>query len=81
MTTNSITCKPIENLVNLLVDNGFRMMEKKVSDYHFHELNIKMTGETNNCPVNIEIEGIKRHTDNMFFCSCHWSSVEIVNKM
>ena len=77
METYSInTCQPIERLVNLLEENGFRIIEKEVSDYHFNELKIKMKGGTDKCLEKIEIEGITKH-DNQFFCSCHWSTVEI----
>jgi len=74
------TCQPIERLINLLEENGFRIIEKKVSDYHFHELYIRVAGKTDIIPKNIEIEGISKR-DNLFFCSCHWSTVEIDSEM
>ena len=74
------TCKPIESLINLLEEKDFRIIEKEVSDYHFNELKIKMKGGTEKCLENIEIEGITRN-DNQFFCSCHWSTVEIESEI
>ena len=78
---NVIVCNPIEKIVNLLTESGFDIVEKKLNDYHFNEMYIKMEGNIDKCSANVEIEGITRHSNNLFICTCHWSRVEIVDKI
>ena len=77
---NVIVCNPIETLINLFSENGFKVIEKELSDYHFHEMYIKMAGNIEQRLPNIEIEGITRHSKK-YICTCHWSTVELVNKI
>ncbi|CAZ97521.1 hypothetical protein Q4603_21865 [Zobellia galactanivorans] len=69
-------CKPIETLVKELKKNGFEIIEQKVSDYHFHQVSIKMSGNIN-LVKNISIDNIEKHDEHTYFCKCHWSTVEI----
>ena len=70
-------CKPIAALVQSLHHLGFTTIEQKVSDYHFSELYIKMTGKQNNEIDTINIPQIQRNNRSTFTCSCHWSTVEL----
>jgi hypothetical protein len=82
MEINNVkVCNPIETLINLLSENGFKVIEKELSDYHFHEMNIKIAGNIKEPLPNVEIEGITRHSENLFICACHWSRVEVVNEI
>ncbi|MGX1927884.1 hypothetical protein [Flagellimonas sp. 2504JD4-2] len=67
-------CEPIKNVLNFLLENGFEMIEKKVSDYHFHELYFKLKGEKINIPA---FENIIQHSESKLTCECHWSSIEL----
>ena len=70
-------CEPIAALVQSLRHLGFTTIEQKVSDYHFSELYIKMTGKQNNEIDTINIPQIQRNNRSTFTCSCHWSTVEL----
>ena len=70
-------CEPIAALVQSLRHLGFTTIEQKVSDYHFSELYIKMTGKHNNEIDTINIPQIQRNNHSTFTCSCHWSTVEL----
>jgi ribulose bisphosphate carboxylase small subunit len=70
-------CEPITLLIRVLIDHGFKIIEEKVSDYHFHELYIKMEGKYFNDIENLNINKITRQRMNLISCSCHWSIVEL----
>ena len=42
---NIKVCNPITTLIQYLENKGFRIVEFKITDYHFHEVYIKMSGE------------------------------------
>jgi hypothetical protein len=71
-------CNPVETLIKFLLRNGFVIVDKKISDFHFHELFIKMSGEYFSGIEDIHIDGITQIDDKTFSCSCHWSIVEIM---
>ena len=73
-------CEPIESLVDYLVNNGCEVIEQKVSDYHFHEVFIKMQSSDLSKLNGTFIEGINLVEDSTYSCSCHWSIVEIVKE-
>jgi hypothetical protein len=79
MKINNVeVCKPVETLVKHLLDENFSIIERKISDYHFHELYIKMSGRLNSLNSDIiETEGINKISNTEYYCSCHWSTVEI----
>ncbi|MCD8177859.1 MAG: AraC family transcriptional regulator [Tannerellaceae bacterium] len=70
-------CKPIEAFVNYLLEHGFVIVQQKLSDYHFHEVSIRLEGP----PMDIEtiqFDKIKKlDSKNVFCCDCHWSTVYI----
>lgn len=69
-------CHLITELVSLLIKNDFTIIEKKVADYHFHEVTIKMKKSYINM-IDIAIEKINQPKPGFFCCECHWSSVII----
>ena len=74
---NIEVCKPITELVLFLTQNGFVSLDSKVSDYHFHEVLIRMK---NNPLINLEnviFENISQPKPGTFCCNCHWSCVKI----
>jgi hypothetical protein len=73
-------CKPIASLVEHLTMNDFVVIEQKVSDYHFHELYLKLQANDVNSfeSTEISIAGIEKTDDHKYTCSCHWSTVELV---
>lgn len=72
------TCKAITDLVELLKNYEFKIIEAKISDYHFHEVYIKMKGEIDNLPDTIVIKKIKSSSKYNFHCECHWSIVDVI---
>lgn len=70
-------CKPIEALVEVLQNSGFEIVESKISDYHFHEVFIKLKGKNTDVIRNISIQKIKNIDDKTFACDCHWSVVKL----
>jgi hypothetical protein len=72
-------CAPIDSLVNFLIDNGFTIEERKVSDYHFHEVSINLKGPYPYTEIieRINIDKIKKVDSKTFSCECHWSTVTL----
>ena len=56
-------CKPISALLDLLLKKGFKIVEQKISDYHFHELYFKLNHGTEDLET-VEIEGIEKLNNN-----------------
>ena len=75
---NIKVCNPITTLIQYLENKGFRIVEFKITDYHFHEVYIKMSGERTDDIETINITNIQRYSDRTFVCSCHWSTIELV---
>jgi hypothetical protein len=71
-------CEPILQLVSLLSNDGFKIINKRVSDYHFREVSITLHGKKIEEIRYVNINGIKKVRDDVFTCDCHWSSVKIV---
>ncbi|HRE39964.1 MAG TPA: hypothetical protein PLG90_01430 [Ignavibacteria bacterium] len=78
---NLSPCKPISELLELLLTSGFILKEKKLSDYHFNEFYYSLTA---NSPLDrfkkneiLKIENLKKLSENEFYCTCHWSIVKI----
>ncbi len=70
-------CPPIEKLLNYLKNKGMTVEEMRVEDYHFHELYVKISGNKNELTEEIKINKIKKVSDTIFMCECHWSIVAI----
>ncbi|WP_159514029.1 MULTISPECIES: AraC family transcriptional regulator [Enterobacter] len=70
-------CKPITELVSFFTKNGFVILESKVSDYHFHEVFIKMKNNSAIELDNVSFEKISQPKPGVFCCSCHWSCIKI----
>jgi ribulose bisphosphate carboxylase small subunit len=69
-------CEPVNRLVGTLLENGFKIIEQYLDDFHFHQLYFKVEGNINLLEV-ISMEGFSRE-ENKFICDCHWSTVEII---
>ena len=37
-------CEPVNRLIDILLRNGFEMIEQRLDDYHFHQLYFKLRG-------------------------------------
>jgi hypothetical protein len=70
-------CQPMVELVELLSNQGFVIFEKRLQDFHFHEIYIQMSGG-GSVDIEIEIQGVKKIKRNRFVCDCHWSTLETV---
>lgn len=70
-------CDPIEKFLVDLQDLGFSIIEKKLRDYHFNELYIKLTGDLLLVPPNY-LYDLEKY-GNQYTCKCHWSTVEIIS--
>ena len=73
-------CEPIKALVEYLTENGCETVEQKVSDYHFHEVYIKMQSDNLKQLDGTFIKNIEKVDNTSYSCSCHWSIVEIIGK-
>lgn len=74
---NCPVCDPIQSLVEYMLSNGYQIVEKRVDDYHFRQVFIKLMGSS-------EIPLIKFRNltakNQRYFCSCHWSTVETIER-
>ena len=61
-------CKPISLLIEVLRSRGCSIVEENLQDYHFKG-NSKLT--------DISIINIDTLAENKFYCTCHWSMVEV----
>ncbi len=73
---NVTVCKPITELVSCFAKNGFVIFESKVSDYHFHEVFIKMKNNSLIDLDKINYENIRQPKPGVFCCSSHLSCVK-----
>lgn len=73
-----IVCKPIQDLLDILITKGAKVEKAELSDYHFKELSFVVKFENTLKDIDgICIDNIEKHDDNTFFCKCHWSKVLI----
>jgi hypothetical protein len=72
-------CDPIKELVIYLQNKGFHIVEKELSDYHFHQLYFKLANkDIKKIMLQIDdIQKIKQYSSTKFICDCHWSTVDI----
>ena len=70
-------CNPIIELTILLQSCGFTIEKQELKDWHFNEFEIVMKGEILQLPM-IDIDGIQQHSDNIYYCKCHWSVVKLI---
>ena len=68
-------CQPMDNFLKYLEDEGFKIIEGRLSDYHFKEFYFKVSGIEKDIP---NFKKINKISNTKFLCSCHWSTVEIV---
>lgn len=81
MEIDGITvCEPIEELVALLEQHHYVMTKQSVSDFHFHEVAIEMSGPPFEGLEAIQIVDIFRVPPHLFACNCHWSTVKLNRK-
>ncbi len=73
-------CKPLKELIALLKSYGFVIDKQELKDWHFNEFEIVMIGLQSQLPTKVEIEDIKQHNDNTYFCKCHWSVIRLIFK-
>lgn len=74
---NIEVCKPITQFVSFFIDKGMVIVESNISDYHFHEIMIKMKGNSSSAIHNVKVENISKPKPGVFCCKCHWSCVKI----
>ena len=67
-------CEPVNDLIDFLENNNYKVVEEKVSDYHFHEVYFRLEGPEIEIP---QFPKISKHTNTQFVCECHWSMVEL----
>jgi hypothetical protein len=73
-----IPCKPIQDLLDVLISNGAKVEKAEISDFHFKELSFVVKFESMLKNIDgISIDNIEKHDDSTFFCKCHWSKVLI----
>ncbi|PWK28362.1 hypothetical protein LV89_01146 [Arcicella aurantiaca] len=72
-------CEPVTRLVNQLLEKGFVIVEKRIEDYHFHQLYLKLQGNLT-LVDSYSVDGFAR-VENTFICNCHWSSLEVTNSV
>jgi hypothetical protein len=75
---NCSACKPINTLLEKLIDKGFEVLESKLEDYHFHQLYFKINTSIDTAK-ELKIEGFTEK-DNFLICDCHWSRLEFVKE-
>lgn len=76
---NCKACEPVNQLIQILSQNGFKIIEQKLEDYHFHQIYIKLVGNLNILD-SLKTNGFTR-IENKFICDCHWSTVELVSTL
>lgn len=79
---NIEACEPVNELLTFLQTLQFRILQSRISDYHFNELYFLMDAQKrdiNDENLDVRIDKIGRHSDRIFFCECHWSIVELSN--
>jgi len=64
-------------LIKIVLDHGFKIIEQKVNDYHFHELYFRLEGKYFKEIDSITIDKITTQK-KIFSCSCDWSIIELV---
>ena len=79
MEVSGITpCKPIQDLLDILISKGAKVEKAEISDFHFKELSFVVKFESLQKDIDgISIDNIEKHDDSTFFCKCHWSKVFI----
>jgi hypothetical protein len=75
---NCPACDPINRLVKDLVERGYMIIERKLEDYHFHQLYFKVDTRLSEVK-DINTSGLTRF-DNFLVCDCHWSRIEFINE-
>lgn len=71
---NCPACTPINELIHGLEKNGFKVIESRLEDYHFHQLYLRVNTTIENAK-KLNIEGLTEK-DNFLICDCHWSRIE-----
>ena len=71
-------CRPIKEFLELCERKGFVIIEKRVSDFHFHELYFKIEGVQSDILLSTIPKGVQKFNENKYYCNCHWTMVEIV---
>ncbi len=79
LSVNNIDpCLPVIELLELLSDAGYKIVESRVGDIHFNELYFLLKSGRNKIDTqSINIDKIKPVSSDKFNCECHWSIIEI----
>ena len=77
---NCKVCAPIRSLLEVLLSKGFRIVDETCKDYHFHEVAFTVEGKEELLSESDfqNIENIKIHENGKYYCTCHWSKVQII---
>jgi len=71
-------CDPIESALKQLEKLGFSIIEQRLWDYHFAQLEFKVKGDLSKIE-ELKLDGIMR-IDNLLKCKCHWYTIELVGE-
>lgn len=71
-------CVPIKNAKDLFINAGFEVEREELSDLHFNEFEIVMKGTRSNLPKTFDIYNMEKHSEDIYICKCHWSTIQIV---
>lgn len=75
---NCEVCQPIEDLIDLVKSKGFEVVSEKCRDFHFNEVEIRMTKVDESAMVEpLSISNIELHGKGFYYCRCHWSLVYV----
>jgi hypothetical protein len=67
-------CDPINRIIEKILERGYKILESKLDDYHFHQLYFKVNAKIDILD-EIDISGFTIK-DSFLVCDCHWSRIE-----
>lgn len=81
MKNNSVDncpiCNPVSELLDKVIICGFDITEKRIDDYHFHQLYFKVNTQLINVLQELDLTNMKI-IGNKIFCNCRWSTIEFM---
>jgi hypothetical protein len=76
---NCPVCEPVNNLLDEMIIRGFKVIEMRLEDYHFHQFYFKIEGNLSSVNA-INLNGFSQK-DNFLICDCHWSAIEVTQRI
>jgi len=68
-------CDPLNSLLNSLNSDRFKILDVHLSDYHFKEYHVRVSG---NLDELVYDQTLFERKGNKLLCKCHWSVVEFI---